>query len=145
MDKPFPYYILRLREQFARYSDDRLAEMGLTRGLMFFLIYVGKQPGCSPSALSAALRADTGHTTRSLDKLVRAGLLARERRAEDRRGFSLRLTEAGEAALAHIEGLFDQWEALALEALPLQQRADLTGALADILAHLEQLEGEVHG
>ena len=41
--------ILTLHRRFAAYTTQRLQELGLSFGMMYFIIYVGKHPGCTPS------------------------------------------------------------------------------------------------
>ena len=49
--------ILTLHRRFAAYTTQRLQELGLSFGMMYFVIYVGKHPDCiwtgaTPSAAS---------------------------------------------------------------------------------------------
>ena len=48
--------ILTLHRRFAAYTTQRLQELGLSFGMMYFIIYVGKHPGCTPSASLVRLR-----------------------------------------------------------------------------------------
>lgn len=63
--------ILTLHRRFAAYTTQRLQELGLSFGMMYFIIYVGKHPGCTPSELTQRLHLDWGHSQRSLTKLAR--------------------------------------------------------------------------
>ena len=47
--------ILTLYREFAAYTTQRLQELGLSFGLIYFVIYVGKHPDCTPSELTKAL------------------------------------------------------------------------------------------
>ena len=47
-----PSCILTLHRRFAAYTTQRLQELGLSFGMMYFVIYVGKHPGCTPSELT---------------------------------------------------------------------------------------------
>ena len=60
--------ILTLHRRFAAYTTQRLQELGLSFGMMYFIIYVGKHPGCTPSELTQRLHLDWGHSQRSLTK-----------------------------------------------------------------------------
>ena len=62
--------ILTLHREFAAYTTRRLQELGLSFGLIYFVIYVGKHPDCTPSELTKALHLDWGHSQRSLNKLA---------------------------------------------------------------------------
>ena len=67
--------ILTLHRRFAAYTTQRLQELGLSFGMMYFVIYVGKHPGCTPSELTQRLHLDWGHTVD-----VERGLTADEQR-----------------------------------------------------------------
>ena len=49
------YYITLLRRDFAGYCSRELGKLGLSQGLLFFILYVGRPPGCTPGQLAAAL------------------------------------------------------------------------------------------
>ena len=71
--------ILTLHRAFAAYTSQRLQELGLNFGQMYFILYVGKHPDCTPSELTKELHLDWGHSQRSLVKLVEDGFLTREK------------------------------------------------------------------
>ena len=85
--------ILTLHRAFAAYTSQRLQELGLNFGQMYFILYVGKHPDCTPSELTKELHLDWGHSQRSLVKLVEDGFLTREKLG---RSYRLRLTSQGE-------------------------------------------------
>ncbi|WP_071428904.1 bilirubin utilization transcriptional regulator BilQ [Angelakisella massiliensis] len=133
MQHTLSYHIICLQKDFVRFCNTRLGEMGLSRGLLFFLIYIGKHPGCSHTALSRALGMDTGHTTRSIAKLVETGFAIREPNPSDRRGLVLHLTPKGEETFHKIYELFVEWDELVFGHLASQQREDLTLLLDEVL------------
>ena len=57
-------------KQFAAYTTQQLQEFGLSFGMMYFVIYVGKHPGCTPAEMTKNLHLDWGHCQRSVIKLV---------------------------------------------------------------------------
>ena len=61
----FAYLITSLRKDFTEFCNEKLQEMGLTQGLLFFILYAGKHPQCSPKELTEALHMDTGYCARS--------------------------------------------------------------------------------
>lgn len=67
--------ILTLHREFAAYTTQRLQELGLSFGLIYFVLYVGKHPDCTPSELTKDLHLDWGHSQRSLNKLAEDGFL----------------------------------------------------------------------
>ena len=67
------YYTTELYKEFAAYTTEKLHELGLNFGQMYFIIYVGKHPECTPSELTSALKLDWGHSQRSVAKLAEDG------------------------------------------------------------------------
>ena len=47
--KTLSYYSTIFYRSFAAFTGEQLQAVGLNFGLLFFVIYVGKHPGCSPS------------------------------------------------------------------------------------------------
>lgn len=99
---------LRLDEQlcFALYAATHaitrtyrsmLGEAGLTYPQYLVLLVLMEQPVMTSGALARALKLDAGTLTPLLKRLASAGLVSRERRAEDERVVDIRLTEAGQA------------------------------------------------
>ena len=41
------FYVMEFYKQFAAYTTQQLQEFGLSFGMMYFVIYVGKHPGCT--------------------------------------------------------------------------------------------------
>ena len=56
----FAYLITSLRKDFTEFCNEKLQEMGLTQGLLFFILYAGKHPQCSPKELTEALHMGYG-------------------------------------------------------------------------------------
>ena len=106
--------ILTLHRAFAAYTSQRLQELGLNFGQMYFILYVGKHPDCTPSELTKELHLDWGHSQRSLVKLVEDGFLTREKPG---RSYRLRLTSQGEQAFMVCHRVFADWDAEALSGL----------------------------
>lgn len=123
------YYVTLLRRQFVDYCNRRLEDLGLSQGLLFFIIYVGKHPGCSPKELAENLHMDTGHAARSLAKLSQAGFLAQERSPGDKRSHLLNLTERGEEAFQISHDLFLQWDQELTRGMSQEDRENLLNLL----------------
>ena len=49
--KTLSFYIAMMYRNFSSFTSKKLQEAGLNFGLLFFIIYIGKHPGCSPSQL----------------------------------------------------------------------------------------------
>ena len=96
--------------------------MGLSFGLIYFVIYVGKHPDCTPSELTKALHLDWGHSQRSLNKLAEDGFLTKEKNG---RSYHLKLTQRGENAFVVCHQVFINWDAQSLGGLTAQERQQL--------------------
>ena len=46
------FYAMEFYKQFAAYTTQQLQEFGLSFGMMYFVIYVGKHPGCTPAEMT---------------------------------------------------------------------------------------------
>ena len=86
--KTLSYYTTLFYRSFAAYTTAQLQTVGLNFGLLFFVIYIGKQPGCSPAQLTKALHLDWGYS----------------------RSYALQLTEKGQQAFAISHQVFFTWD-----------------------------------
>ena len=105
--KTLSYYSTILYRSFAAFTGEQLQAVGLNFGLLFFIIYVGKHPGCSPSELTQALHLDWGYSQRSLNKLAEDGFLSREKHG---RSYALTLTDRGQQAFVISHQIFFTWD-----------------------------------
>lgn len=135
-EQSLAFFTTLLNKDFTNYCNRRLAEAGLLQGQLYFILYVGKHPGCAPKELAKGLRMDIGHTTRSLVKLEQGGFLEQESNPDDRRAHILRLTERGEAAFRLSHELFAQWDEMLLDGFTAEEREQLMGLLKKTL-HME--------
>lgn len=76
MLQTFAYCLSRLYKELYAYAGARSHPLDVKNGLVFFVIYVGKHPGCSPSELTKTPRVDWGYSQRCITKLVDDGLIA---------------------------------------------------------------------
>lgn len=104
--KTLSYYSTIFYRSFAAFTGGQLQAVGLNFGLLFFVIYVGKHPGCSPSELTKALHLDWGYSQRSLNKLAEDGFLSREKHG---RSYALTLTDRGQQAFVISHQVFFTW------------------------------------
>ncbi|MEL6365481.1 MAG: MarR family transcriptional regulator [Pseudomonadota bacterium] len=87
------------------------------------LHFIGDHPGGRSRALADFLGVAATTATSIVDRLVNAGLVARERPAGDRRSVALSLTGEGEAARAAVISEERETNRRFLEALPAARRA----------------------
>lgn len=129
------YYVTVLRKDFSEYCGERLQEVGVTQGLLYFIIYVGKHPGCSPGELSGALHMDSGHAARSLAKLVQGGFLRQEKSTQDKRVHILWLEEKGKAVFRLSYELFTEWDKRMMAEMTDEERKQLLGLFSRLKGH----------
>lgn len=122
MFRTFSYGITVLYRRFTHFTSARLGQWGLSFGTLFFLIYVGKHPGCTQSELTTALHLDWGHSQRTVLKLVESGFLLRQK---DGRAYRLNLSDKGHQAFENTHQLFFDWDRQALANLTPEERRQL--------------------
>ncbi|WP_200942214.1 MarR family winged helix-turn-helix transcriptional regulator [Angustibacter sp. Root456] len=69
---------------------------------MRILVLVDRLPGANLSAVAEALDVHPSNATRAVDRLVRAGFVARTESERDRRNLELSLTDEGSALLHRV-------------------------------------------
>lgn len=114
MHQTLSFYALVFEKDFTAFCNQKLQEIGLTQGLLYFIIYIGKHPGCTAGTLIKDLRMDWGHVQRSIDKLAADGFIDKKRNEEDRRAYSLSLTAKGDQAFLISHQVFSDWDAKVL-------------------------------
>ena len=130
MFQTFAYCLSLLYKEFYAYAGARLHPLGVKNGLVFFVIYVGKHPGCTPSELTKTLRVDWGYSQRCITKLVDDGLITKEKAG---RSNQLKLTEQGEEAFRVSHQLFYDWDEQKLCTLTEEERDTLLTLLRKII------------
>lgn len=81
--------------------------MGLSATAMRTLVWIDAWPEVTMTALAAGVFFDRTTLTRTIDAMVRAGLVRRSSDAGDRRKVTLSLTEAGRRACAEARAVID--------------------------------------
>lgn len=132
MEQTLSYYSTAFYRDFSAYTAEKLQELGLNYGALFFVIYVGKHPGCTPSELTKTLGLDWGHSQRSIEKLVRGGFLTKERSGGNRRTYQLALTELGGRAFQVSRQVFSDWDQEKLGVLSEDERTQLLRLLKKV-------------
>ncbi len=106
------------------------AAQSLAQARVFFEIATRRD--CTASQLCEVLAMDAGHLSRLLASLARAGLVGRERSADDRRVWQLSVTVAGRKAFAGLERASRRQVRGQLRALPKGGQNELIGAMGTI-------------
>lgn len=128
------YYSSVFYRDFTAYTSEKLEKLGLHFGLLFFLIYVGKHPGATPSDLTQTLHLDWGHSQRCITKLVDNGFLTKEKVG---RHYQLNLTDKGREAFEISHQVFFDWDAQHLTALTAEEQETLFALLKKLAPRRE--------
>ena len=139
MQKTLGFLTMALYKDFTSFCNEKLQEVGLSRGLIYFIIYIGKHPKCSPGNISVKMKVDTGHTTRAIEKLVKNGFVLREKSESDGRAYILSLTKKGEEALELIYSLFSQWDEKVFYDIEEEERKQIISVMERIMKNKDGL------
>lgn len=139
MIQSFSYFVTLFQKDFSYYCSQKLQQIGLTQGLLFFILYIGRHPECSPRQMSKALHMDPGHAARSLAKLIQMGFIRQTDNPKDRRAHMLSLTEKGASAFQLSHDLFYQWDEEYLKCLSSDEKEQLFRLLSSLASGLEEI------
>jgi DNA-binding MarR family transcriptional regulator len=131
--------ISRLARELERRLEPVYAAHGLEPGwhdLLATLRRSGPPFRMRPTDLMSALMLTSSGTTKRLDRLEKAGMVAREPDPSDRRGTLIVLTDAGRELIDGVTGPHLENEARLLAALASEERDALAGLLRKLLVHL---------
>jgi DNA-binding MarR family transcriptional regulator len=132
--------IYRAAKQAGDAQERAYARFGITRAdfdVLATLRRAGNPDGLSPGRLTSALMLTSGGMTSRLDRLERAGLVARRPDPEDRRALLVTLTPAGRDLIdeAVVAGLAVQQQLLG--DLPADKQRRVNDLLRELLASVE--------
>lgn len=133
MERTLANTVIALRRDFVEFCGPELQKLGISQGLLYFIIYIGKRPQCSLGDLSAGLGMDTGHTTRSIDKLVHTGFVTRDKDTCDGRVRVLDLTPMGKDVYERSHRLFEEWDQTVLQKITAQEQETLFRILGTLM------------
>ena len=123
------YHVTILSRSFSAYTGCVLDQLGLSQGLLYPVLYVGRHPGCTQAELTEALGLDWGYCQRSVIRLTEDGFLTREKHG---RAYRLSLSEKGLQAFAASHQVFFDWDSSMLNGLDQTERAQLLALLRKI-------------
>ena len=111
-----PYRLTKLSGVISRSLADRYSsQFNLTIQEWRILAILGENPGLTAREVGLLSSLDKVNVSRATEKLEKAGRIFRKVVAEDRRAFSLHLTEEGQDVLDRIIPLASGYEDLLLE------------------------------
>ncbi len=113
--------------------DRRAAETSLTRSKWTVIAVVARRPGVSQRVIAETLEMSEASAGRLVDRLCNEGLLERRPKPEDRRAFSIYLTDAATPVLEKLSELARLAEEQVFRGLSVEQLTNLRDTL-DIMA-----------
>lgn len=132
MQNTLSYYSTILYKDFLAFATDEMAKLDLNYGSLPFIIYVGKYPGCTPTALKNALSLDWGYAQRSITRLVESDFMTKEKKPANSRAYHLNLTEKGWKAYELSHQVFFTWDDKELSVLTSEERQQFFSLLHKI-------------
>jgi DNA-binding MarR family transcriptional regulator len=117
--------LLRVARELRRETD----ALGVTTRQVTLLWVVRRHPGMSLSELAAEEGITAPALSGHVDRLERAGLIARVRSSDDRRRVGLRITDEGSRLLRRVRARRTTWLAERLRALEPEELEAVTAAL----------------
>ena len=132
-----------LQSESVRLAKEQCARHGITATQLNVLKLLQAVGDLSLSELSRRMAAKNSTITGIVDRMVAAKLVAREQNAEDRRVWTITMTEAGRAMARRID--VAPWDLLraALGSLPPAELEALISTLAKVAAYVEDaVEGD---
>lgn len=101
---------ISLLSKYAKeYGHARIREAGVTDTEHTICTFLYFHSGACQDMIANALMMNKTTVAKALVSLEARGLIARTQNPENRRKNVLTITEAGEAAIAHIAGIYDEW------------------------------------
>ena len=131
--------IVYLQAESRRLAKEQCAKHGITATQLNALKLLQSVGDISLSDLSKRMSATNSAITGLVDRMVEAGLVAREQSAEDRRVWKIKLTAEGRAVAKKVD--VAPWDILqhALFALPQGELDQLMKTLTKLADHIEDV------
>jgi DNA-binding MarR family transcriptional regulator len=97
------------------------------------LLFTGDNPGCGPSDVARFLAVPNTTISSATDRLVKRGLLDRDRIEKDRRAISLRLSENGEETAVALRQVHQDLYRMMLQRLSPAEREQFINIITKIV------------
>lgn len=130
----FALSVKAVERELTRWIGEAMRPLGITAAQADALVVIGSAEPVSLKDLGDLLIAEAGHPSRLVDRLVAAGLVAREPAADDRRRVELSLTTSGRRLVKRIEKARARVMDLGREALEGRDLEPVLRLLRELLA-----------
>jgi DNA-binding MarR family transcriptional regulator len=128
--------LLKLARELRRESH----ALGVTGGQVSLLFQISRNRGIGVRDLAALERMSPAAMSGYVDRLERAGLVARTQDLKDRRRQGLSVTDEGERVLRSVKSRRTAWLAARLERLPQEEVEAIDAAVEPLLRLIEETE-----
>lgn len=128
--------LLRLARELRRESH----ALGVTGGQVSLLFQISRHRGIGVRDLAALERMSPAAMSGYVDRLERAGLVAKTQDLHDRRRQGLSVTDEGERVLRSVKSRRTAWLAARLERLPQEEVEAIDAAVEPLLRLIEETE-----
>ncbi len=91
------------------YANQRLQDVDISAGLVYFLIELSQVESLNMSDLSAAVGVDNAYATRAVAKLFTLGYVKRAEDEHDRRSYRVSLTASGRRIAERVSETMLEW------------------------------------
>jgi DNA-binding MarR family transcriptional regulator len=128
--------LLKLARELRRESH----ALGVTGGQVSLLFQISRNRGIGVRDLAALERMSPAAMSGYVDRLERAGLVAKTQDPRDRRRQGLSVTDEGERVLRSVKSRRTAWLAARLERLPQEEVEAIDAAVEPLLRLIEETE-----
>jgi DNA-binding MarR family transcriptional regulator len=128
--------LLKLARELRRESH----ALGVTGGQVSLLFQISRNRGIGVRDLAALERMSPAAMSGYVDRLERAGLVAKTQDTKDRRRQGLSVTDEGERVLRSVKSRRTAWLAARLERLPPEEVEAIDAAVEPLLRLIEEPE-----
>ncbi len=119
------HYVDSLHRDVSFFCGERLRKKGISVGLMYFVLYVYKHPGCTPAQIARDLALDRAYVLRTINKLVNKGFFDRVSHPTDGRATMLYTTAKGDEIFEMSREMLHQWDMYMLEGMSEPEKEQL--------------------
>jgi MarR family transcriptional regulator for hemolysin len=121
--------------------DQSVADLGVTRSQWTLIAVVANAPGATQRQIAQTLDMAEAPAGRLIDKLCSEGLLERKPRADDRRAYSVWLTDKARPIIERLTEIASENEAMAFAGFSDDQLVELAELLAVIARNVSGTNG----
>lgn len=125
-------YISCIYRNFHKYLHEQLKEFNLGSGQFHFLMILYKKDSVNQETLSEKLHIDKATSARAIKKLEEQGFVIRKKDPNDRRNYTIYLTEKAQRLKPKIRNILSNWTDILLSDLSKEEQQHLFSLLEKI-------------